>query len=581
MSGVTGCQQVINGLYIGDYQSSQDDSLLDKLDINAVLVAMRQGYSSNREMLRIEIDDTDQTNIIAHFAATNDFIRANLHQNILVHCQAGVSRSTTLIAAFLMHDYGLNAEEALEKIRIVRPQIQPTEAFLNQLEMYERCECEWNPVKWIEQRRFLMGFAQAQILDGTSPSIVLAYYPSPSPSPRSDPHSVGLQMTPMDAANSTSNPAAKFYRNRTGSGASTSTMEITPLENGAIGESPSTPLSGGGATPQSPTAPSSSTPMRKRLTARGATKQLELDKQKAKVPEKKAVEKIGTKAEVVVVGKRIRCKMCRRELAARDHILVHEVGKGQQAFAPHRRDMAAHRAEQERRRLDQLDKEKREAAAASASDSTTASAPALSENDVKTSPQPQVATASLNGGNNGLPAALAGLRIARPLQGPGLRVAVPNPRAPVPRPVPVPKSDPSSNSMSPDSQPPLSSSSEPLAKDDDAVFNSDSSDSDPDAGSRAPTTAAVKPEQFIPPSPDLPLLPSHLCSSYFVEPLSWMSPTLENGELSGRIVCPNGKCGAKLGSYDWAGLQCSCGAWVLPGFALNVSRVDEFKPAQN
>ena len=54
-----------------------------------------------------------------------------------------------------------------------------------------------------------------------------------------------------------------------------------------------------------------------------------------------------------------------------------------------------------------------------------------------------------------------------------------------------------------------------------------------------------------------------------------MQGLLETGELGGRILCPNDKCGAKLGSFDWAGVQCSCGAWVVPGFALHTSKVDE------
>ena len=58
--------------------------------------------------------------------------------------------------------------------------------------------------------------------------------------------------------------------------------------------------------------------------------------------------------------------------------------------------------------------------------------------------------------------------------------------------------------------------------------------------------AASKPEAA-------PLLPSHLCSSYFVEPLSWMAGLVESGALQGKIACPNDKCGAKLGNFDWAG----------------------------
>ena len=54
-----------------------------------------------------------------------------------------------------------------------------------------------------------------------------------------------------------------------------------------------------------------------------------------------------------------------------------------------------------------------------------------------------------------------------------------------------------------------------------------------------------------PPSP--PLLPSPMCTSYFTEPLNWMRPQLEGGELNGKILCPNKKCGTKLGNFDWSG----------------------------
>ncbi len=46
--------------------------------------------------------------------------------------------------------------------------------------------------------------------------------------------------------------------------------------------------------------------------------------------------------------------------------------------------------------------------------------------------------------------------------------------------------------------------------------------------------------------------------------LTWMEPMLAAGELQGKIICPNDKCGAKIGSYDWAGVQCGCKEWVVP-----------------
>lgn len=46
--------------------------------------------------------------------------------------------------------------------------------------------------------------------------------------------------------------------------------------------------------------------------------------------------------------------------------------------------------------------------------------------------------------------------------------------------------------------------------------------------------------------------------------MKWMEPFLESGNMAGKITCPNKKCGAKLGNYDWAGVCCSCKEWVVP-----------------
>jgi dual specificity phosphatase 12 len=45
--------------------------------------------------------------------------------------------------------------------------------------------------------------------------------------------------------------------------------------------------------------------------------------------------------------------------------------------------------------------------------------------------------------------------------------------------------------------------------------------------------------------------------------MQWMA-FLNNGATAGKIPCPNDKCSAKLGNFDWSGLQCGCGEWVTP-----------------
>jgi len=43
--------------------------------------------------------------------------------------------------------------------------------------------------------------------------------------------------------------------------------------------------------------------------------------------------------------------------------------------------------------------------------------------------------------------------------------------------------------------------------------------------------------------------------------------------LPAQLLCP--KCSARLGSFNWAGEQCSCGQWVTPSFQVHKGRVDE------
>ena len=60
------------------------------------------------------------------------------------------------------------------------------------------------------------------------------------------------------------------------------------------------------------------------------------------------------------------------------------------------------------------------------------------------------------------------------------------------------------------------------------------------------------------------------CSSYFTEPLSSLCDTTLS---EGNILCP--KCSARIGTFSWAGEQCSCAQWVTPAFKVTKSKVDE------
>ncbi|XP_009608955.1 probable inactive dual specificity protein phosphatase-like At4g18593 [Nicotiana tomentosiformis] len=62
------------------------------------------------------------------------------------------------------------------------------------------------------------------------------------------------------------------------------------------------------------------------------------------------------------------------------------------------------------------------------------------------------------------------------------------------------------------------------------------------------------------------------CSSIFVEPMKWMQ-VVEDGCVQDKLQCLG--CKARLGYFNWAGMQCNCGAWINPAFQLHKSRLDE------
>ena len=73
-----------------------------------------------------------------HFDETYRFIKEAKDQNgiVLVHCKMGMSRSASSVIAYLMKEYEMNNEDALEKVKKDRPIIQPNDSFARQLVEY-------------------------------------------------------------------------------------------------------------------------------------------------------------------------------------------------------------------------------------------------------------------------------------------------------------------------------------------------------------------------------------------------------------------------------------------------------------
>lgn len=85
--------------------------------------------------LRLVLDDTDDDDLSESFALGPPFIEEAIRGGgkVLVHCQEGLSRSSAVILAYLMHFREMSLVDAVNHLARCRPIIQPNEGYTDQL----------------------------------------------------------------------------------------------------------------------------------------------------------------------------------------------------------------------------------------------------------------------------------------------------------------------------------------------------------------------------------------------------------------------------------------------------------------
>ena len=91
------------------------------------------------ERLLVWVGDSSQERILGHLDACAEFIEEARHAGcgVLVHCHAGVSRSATVVAAFLMRIERLSLHAVMASVREHRPRVCPNPGFFRELRLLE------------------------------------------------------------------------------------------------------------------------------------------------------------------------------------------------------------------------------------------------------------------------------------------------------------------------------------------------------------------------------------------------------------------------------------------------------------
>ena len=133
--------QIEPNLWLGSYQSACNKSNLICLKIKNILIVgnrMKQKFPESFNYLQIPIDDDERENIFSLFPKLIKFIEASLAKNegILVHCLGGVSRSATIVIAYMIKTKKWKMRRALKYVKEKRSCINPNKGFLDQLDDY-------------------------------------------------------------------------------------------------------------------------------------------------------------------------------------------------------------------------------------------------------------------------------------------------------------------------------------------------------------------------------------------------------------------------------------------------------------
>jgi len=127
-------------LYLGSIESLKDSSKFSLIVNCTKTIDFPEKTQGNQTFLRIPVNDdpAEGYNLLRFITATQvlekiHYCRVTFRQ-VLVHCHAGMQRSCTIVACYLMKYYKMNVQEAIAFIKKHRPiAFYGTPTFMNDM----------------------------------------------------------------------------------------------------------------------------------------------------------------------------------------------------------------------------------------------------------------------------------------------------------------------------------------------------------------------------------------------------------------------------------------------------------------
>ncbi|GJP45639.1 hypothetical protein CLOM_g5002 [Closterium sp. NIES-68] len=134
--------KIEEGLYLGSLNSASNRDALLELGIKSIVtVANDTGtpqFPDTFSYTVVHVADAMSVDLATHFDGCFTAIEEGRKAGgVLVHCLAGMSRSATIVIAYMMKTKGWDLRTSLSHVRQCRPIVQPNIGFMRQLQEYE------------------------------------------------------------------------------------------------------------------------------------------------------------------------------------------------------------------------------------------------------------------------------------------------------------------------------------------------------------------------------------------------------------------------------------------------------------